>query len=125
VVEGQRVMQAASDVLLGWQRTVRPDGETRDFYVRQMWDGKVSADLDLLPLRGFHSYAAMCGWTLARAHARSGDRKAIAGYLGGGTTFAEAMATFAEAYADQNEADFARLQSAAADGDIPVATQGY
>jgi uncharacterized protein (DUF2252 family) len=125
VVEGQRLMQAASDVLLGWQTTVRPDGETRDFYVRQMWDGKVSADLDLLPLTGYQSYAAMCGWTLARAHARSGDRKAIAGYLGSGSTFSEALVTFAEQYADQNEKDYARLKAAAAAGEIPVAPEGY
>ena len=125
VVEGQRLMQAASDTLLGWQHVVRPNGETRDFYVRQMWDGKVSVDLDGLRVRGFQTYADMCGWTLARAHARSGDRKAIAGYIGGGATFADALATFAEQYADQNEADYARLQQAAAEGEIPVASKGY
>jgi uncharacterized protein (DUF2252 family) len=125
VVEGQRLMQAASDTLLGWQHIKRPDGEERDFYVRQMWDGKVSTDLDSLAARGFLTYAQMCGWTLARAHARSGDRKAIAGYLGGGVTFADALATFAEQYADQNEADYARLQQAAADGEVPVATERY
>jgi uncharacterized protein (DUF2252 family) len=125
VVEGQRLMQAASDTLLGWQHVVRPDGEERDFYVRQMWDGKVSVDLDGLVVRGFQTYAEMCGWTLARAHARSGDRKAIAGYIGGGVTFTDALATFAEQYADQNEADYARLKQAAADGHIQVATEGY
>jgi hypothetical protein len=125
VVEGQRLMQAASDALLGWQRTVRPDGETRDFYVRQMWDGKVSANLDIMPLTIFHPYARMCGWTLARAHARSGDRYAIAGYLGRSGRFDEAMVRFAEAYADQNERDYARLTLAAADGRITVAEQGY
>jgi uncharacterized protein (DUF2252 family) len=125
VVEGQRLMQAASDTLLGWQHVVRPDGEERDFYMRQMWDGKVSVDLDGLVARGFLAYAEICGWTLARAHARSGDRKAIAGYLGGGVTFADALATFAEQYADQNEADYARLQQAAAAGEVPVATEGY
>jgi uncharacterized protein (DUF2252 family) len=125
VVEGQRLMQAASDALLGWQRTVRPDGETRDFYVRQMWDGKVSANLDAMPMPLFHTYAQMCGWTLARAHARSGDRYAIAGYLGRSGRFDDAMVTFAEAYADQNERDYARLTQAAADGRIAVAEQGY
>jgi uncharacterized protein (DUF2252 family) len=125
VVEGQRLMQAASDTLLGWQTVVRPDGETRDFYVRQMWDGKVSVDLDRLLVPGFQAYADMCGWTLARAHARSGDRKAIAGYLGRGATFADAVATFAEQYADQNEADYARLKQAAAASEIQVATEGY
>lgn len=125
VVEGQRLMQAASDTLLGWQHVVRPNGETRDFYVRQMWDGKVSVDLDGLLVRGFLTYADMCGWTLARAHARSGDRKAIAGYIGRGATFADALATFAEHYADQNEADYTRLKQAAAAGDILVATKAY
>jgi uncharacterized protein (DUF2252 family) len=125
VVEGQRLMQAASDALLGWQRTVRPDGETRDFYVRQMWDGKVSANLDVMPPPLFPRYASMCGWTLARAHARSGDRYEIDGYLGSNGRFDEAMVAFAEAYADQNERDYARLTLAAADGRIAVAEQGY
>jgi uncharacterized protein (DUF2252 family) len=124
VVEGQRLMQAASDILLGWQRIVRPDdGEERHFYVRQMWDGKVSANPDKMTLKGFTAYAAICGWTLARAHARSGDRKALAGYLGSGVVFDEALVRFAESYADQNEADYALLQQAAAHGRIPVETE--
>ena len=123
VVEGQRLLQAASDVLLGWDRATNLDGETHDFYVRQMWDGKVSADLEKLSLDGFRVYAEICGWTLARAHARSGDAPAIAGYLGSGTRFDQAMATFATAYADQNEADFALLRQAADSGRI-VAAEG-
>jgi uncharacterized protein (DUF2252 family) len=121
VVQGQLLMQAASDLLLGWQRTTRPDGETRDFYVRQMWDGKVSANLARMPLKTFSAYAAMCGWTLARAHSRTGDRKTLGGYLGSGDVHDEAIVRFAEAYADQNEADYALLQQAAADGRIAVA----
>jgi uncharacterized protein (DUF2252 family) len=121
VVEGQRLMQAASDILLGWEQAVHPSGETHDFYVRQMWDGKVSAKLDKLEPDGYTAYAQICGWTLARAHARSGDRKAIAGYLGKSDTMAAAMAGFAEAYADQNEADYQRVRKAADDGLIPVA----
>jgi uncharacterized protein (DUF2252 family) len=124
VVEGQRLMQAASDILLGWQRIVRPDdGEERHFYVRQMWDGKVSANVDKMTLKGFSAYAGICGWTLARAHARSGDRKALSGYLGSGVVFDEALVRFAESYADQNEADYALLQQAAAEGRIPVETE--
>jgi uncharacterized protein (DUF2252 family) len=121
VVEGQRLMQAASDVLLGWQRIVHPDdGQERHFYVRQMWDGKVSANTDKMTLKGYTAYAGICGWTLARAHARSGDRKAVAGYLGSGVVFDEALVRFAESYADQNDADYALLQEAAAQGRIPV-----
>ena len=123
VVEGQRLTQAASDVLLGWERAVNVDGERHDFYVRQMWDGKVSADLAALDLSGFAVYAEICGWTLARAHARSGSPATIAGYLGSGEAFDEAMAGFAVAYAEQNEADFRLLQQAAHDGRI-VAVPG-
>jgi uncharacterized protein (DUF2252 family) len=122
VVEGQRLMQAASDMLLGWEQLTRPSGETYDYYVRQMWDGKASADLATLPLAGYRAYAQICGWTLARAHARTGDRKAIAGYLGSSDSMAEAMATFAESYADQNEADYQRVRRAADDGLIEVAS---
>jgi uncharacterized protein (DUF2252 family) len=123
VVEGQRMIQSASDVLLGWQRATNIDGETHDFYIRQMWDGKVSADLQTLDVRSFAVYAQICGWTLARAHARSGDAAAIAGYLGSGTGFDKAMGRFGQAYADQNEADFRELQRAALDGRV-TATPG-
>ena len=121
VVEGQRLLQAASDVLLGWDRAPSLDGEAHDFYVRQMWDGKVSADLAALDLSGFAVYAEICGWTLARAHARSGDAAAIAGYLGSGGRFDHAMAEFAVAYADQNEADFGLLRQAVDTGRLVAA----
>ena len=91
VVEGQRLMQGASDIMLGWQRITAPDGETRDFYIRQMWDWKLSADIDFMPLDGLRAYAEICGWTLARAHARSGDPIAITEYLGKTDSFDCAM----------------------------------
>jgi uncharacterized protein (DUF2252 family) len=114
VVEGQRLMQAAGDIFLGWCRTVGLDGRERDFYVRQLWDWKRSAEVERLTPRGLELYARMCGWTLARAHARSGDRIALAGYLGGGDSFEEAIAKFAEAYADQSERDHEALLAAIA-----------
>jgi uncharacterized protein (DUF2252 family) len=121
VVEGQRLMQAASDIFLGWV-TVESglDGSRHEFYVRQLWDGKGSANVDGMRPSDMAIYARLCGWTLARAHARSGDRIAIAAYLGGGTTFDEAIADFAEAYADQNERDYAEMMSAVQDGRIAV-----
>jgi uncharacterized protein (DUF2252 family) len=111
VVEGQRLMQAASDVFLGWVATKGLDGERRCFYVRQLWDGKGSAEVERMSPPGLALYASLCGETLARAHARSGDRIAIASYLGKGEAFDKALARFAEAYADQNERDFERLVS--------------
>ena len=87
-----------------------------------MWDGKASADLGAMPLDGYQAYAEICGWTLARAHARTGDRKAISGYLGSGRTMPKAMADFAESYADQNKADYRRVRRAADDGLIEVAS---
>ena len=92
VVEGQRMMQAAADVLLGWERITTIDGEERDFYVRQLWDAKGSPDVELMDASGLEAYGRVCGWTLARAHARSGDRIAIAAYLGRGDVFDRAMA---------------------------------
>jgi uncharacterized protein (DUF2252 family) len=118
VVEGQRLMQAASDIFLGWCRAVGEGGKPRDFYVRQLWDWKRSAEVERLKQRGFEVYAQICGWTLARAHARSGDRIAIAAYLGGGDSFEEAIAEFAEAYADQSERDHAALVGAIEKGRI-------
>jgi hypothetical protein len=109
VVEGQRLMQAASDLLLGWQRVVAPDGQTRDFYMRQLWDWKASAAIETMEPDLLSIYAGMCGWTLARAHARSGDPVAIGAYLGANTTFDDALSEFARAYADQNEADHQSL----------------
>jgi len=118
VVEGQRLMQAASDIMLGWVSAGGTDGVNRDFFVRQLWDGKGSAVLEVLEPSAMTAYAGLCGWTLARAHARSGDASGIAGYLGGGTVFDEAMSSFAEAYADQNEADHAALQRAVDSGRV-------
>jgi uncharacterized protein (DUF2252 family) len=107
VVEGQRLMQAASDILLGWLTAVEVlDGGRRDFYVRQLWDGKGSAQIESMTPNTMGLYGRLCGTALARAHARSGDRAAIASYLGGGDRFDEAMGDFAEAYAHQNERDY-------------------
>jgi hypothetical protein len=116
VVEGQRLMQSSSDILLGWFRTPGIDGVERDFYIRQLWDGKGSALVESMEPNALVSYAEICGWTLARAHARSGDAAAIAGYLGAGDTFDRALASFAEDYADQNERDYAAFRAAIADG---------
>lgn len=112
VVEGQRLMQAASDIFLGWCQASGVDGRPRDFYVRQLWDWKRSVDVERLTPHGLELYARMCGWTLARAHARSGDRVAISAYLGGSDSFDRAIAAFSEAYADQSERDHAALLSA-------------
>jgi uncharacterized protein (DUF2252 family) len=120
VVEGQRLMQAASDIFLGWVTVQGVDGEERCFYVRQMWDGKGSVEVEGLSASELATYGALCGRALARAHARSGDRIAIASYLGGGETFDEALARFAEAYADQSERDFEQLLEAAKSGRIAV-----
>jgi uncharacterized protein (DUF2252 family) len=120
IVEGQRMMQATSDILLGWERIVTIDGQERDFYIRQLWDAKGSPEVELMDKRALDSYGEICGWTLARAHARSGDRIAIAAYLGDGDSFDRAMATFAERYADQNERDYAALKEAAESGRVAV-----
>jgi uncharacterized protein (DUF2252 family) len=124
VVAGQRLMQAASDIFLGWQRTQAGlDGRTRDFYVRQLRDWKFSLDVSTMIPAGLRAYGQVCGWTLARAHARSGDRIAIAAYLGNSDVFDRAIAQFATAYADQNERDHQALVDAAATGRI-TAEQG-
>jgi len=119
VVAGQRLMQASSDIFLGWQRIEAGlDGRARDFYVRQLRDWKFSLDIpDMRPI-GMRRYGELCGWTLARAHARSGDRIAIASYLGNSDVFDKAIAAFAVAYADQNERDYQALKDAAATGRI-------
>jgi uncharacterized protein (DUF2252 family) len=124
VVEGQRVMQAASDILLGWTQ-VSIKGQENDFYVRQMWDWKESADISTMDPDALKVYGQLCGWTLARAHARSGDRVALAGYLGSDDKFDKAMVAFAEAYADQNAQDYKALQDAASAGRIEVASQAW
>ena len=118
VVSGQRLMQASSDIFLGWQRSTGSDGVRRDFYVRQLKDWKGSFDIDEAVAKGLALYGRTCGWTLARAHARSGDRIAIAAYLGRGDRFDCALAHFAEAYADQNERDYAALAEAVEGGRI-------
>ena len=132
VVEGQRLMQAASDIMLGWFRTPDIDGTQRDFYIRQLWDGKGAAIVEAMNPSALAMYARMCGWTLARAHARSGDSVAIGAYLGSGDVFDRAIAAylgkgpefdvaigeFADAYADQNDRDHAALVAAIASGRI-------
>jgi len=121
VVQGQRLTQAASDILLGWVKATGIDGKQRDFYVRQLWDQKGSAMVENMDARALTTYAEICGTTLAHAHARSGDRVAIAAYLGKSDTFDKAIAAFAEAYADQNERDYEALKAAADAGQIEVA----
>ena len=116
VVAGQLLQQAQSDIFLGWTRVTGPDGVDRDYYVRQLRDWKFSLPIEAMIPGGMTIYARMCGWTLARAHARSGDRIALAAYLGGSGKFDQAIADFAETYADQNERDYAALQAAVKDG---------
>jgi len=111
VVEGQRLLQASSDILLGWIRTTGLDGQDRDFYVRQLWDWKMSADIDTMQPKVLAIYAQLCGWTLARAHARSGDHIAIGAYLGSNDAFDRAIADFSRDYADQNERDYTEVAS--------------
>jgi len=118
VVQGQWLMQAASDILLGWLPALGIDGRERDFYVRQLWDGKRSIEVETLPPEGLAIYGQVCGWTLARAHARSGDRIAIGAYLGKGEAFDQAITEFSERYADQNELDYGALADAARSGRI-------
>ena len=114
VVEGQRLVQSASDIFLGWDTVTGPDGVTRDFYFRQMWDWKASPDIETMAPEIFKIYAQMCGWVLALGHARSGDAVAIGSYLGAGSRFDEAMCSFASGYADQNELDHRALKLAIA-----------
>jgi hypothetical protein len=116
------MMQAAPDIMLGWEQIVAIDGETKDFYIRQLWDAKGSAEVELMDAATLETYGRICGWTLARAHARSGDRIAMAAYLGNGEAFDRAMASFSETYADQNERDYRALQKAAASGRVAAET---
>jgi uncharacterized protein (DUF2252 family) len=116
VVTGQRVMQAASDMFLGWQRAMGLDGRIRDFYVRQLHDWKGSASIEDMTAKRLRLYAEVCAWTLARAHARSGDRIAIAAYLGDDEEFAQAVVTFADSYAEVNARDHARFGEAVRTG---------
>lgn len=121
VVAGQRLMQASSDIFLGWQRTNGLDGVDRDYYLRQLRDWKASADVEGSIPEGMSVYAQVCGWTLARAHARSGDRVAIGAYLGKTDRFDQAVADFSAAYANQNDKDHARLRHAIDDGRMSAA----
>jgi Uncharacterized protein conserved in bacteria (DUF2252) len=123
VVAGQHLMQAESDIFLGWTRAAGPDKIDRDFYVRQLKDWKFSFPIEAMIPHGMQIYAQLCGGTLARAHARSGDRIAIASYLGGSDVFDRAIADFAIAYADQNQRDYDALSQAATSGRV-VAERG-
>ena len=122
VVAGQHLMQASSDIFLGWEQVKGIDGVQRDFYIRQLRDWKGSVDTDRMVPEGMGAYGNLCGWTLARAHARSGDRIAIAAYLGSSPVFENAVASFAESYADQNQQDYDALVKAASDGRIVAET---
>jgi uncharacterized protein (DUF2252 family) len=123
VVAGQRLMQASSDIFLGWLHVESaPDGQARDFYGRQLKDWKGSAEIEQMIPKGMAHYGRWCGWTLARAHARSGDRRAIAAYLGKSPTFDRAIVEFSHAYAEQNERDYRALVAAAASGRVTTET---
>jgi hypothetical protein len=116
VVAGQRLMQGATDPFLGWQRIKGFDGAVRDYYVRQLHDWKGSAEVEDMLVSGADLYSRICGQTLARAHARWGDRIAVATYLGKGDAFDRAIADFSAAYADQNERDYEALVQAVKSG---------
>jgi uncharacterized protein (DUF2252 family) len=120
VVSGQRLMQAAGDGLLGWLTAEGIDGKKRDFYVRQLWDGKGSAEVELMDADTLRIYSQLCGWTLARAHARTGDRAAIAAYIGKGDRFDRAITEYSAAYADQNDLDYGVLMESERSGDLEV-----
>ncbi len=123
VVAGQRLMQASSDIFLGWLHVAEGiDGGNRDFYGRQLKDWKGSAEIERMKPSGLAAYGRLCGWTLARAHARSGDRIAIAAYLGKGAVFDRAIVEFSRAYAEQNERDYRALADAVAAGRITAET---
>ncbi len=122
VVVGQRLMQAASDFFLGWLRVKDLDGRERDYYIRQLHDWKGGVDVETFRVAGATLYGRLCGATLARAHARWGDRLAIASYLGKGNTFDRAIADFSSAYADQNERDYEAFAAAVASGRLAAET---
>jgi hypothetical protein len=122
VVAGQRAMQASSDILLGWARATDVDGVKRDYYFRQLHDCKGSFPAEEMLPPGMSVYAKMCGWTLARAHARSGDRVAIAAYLGKSHAFADAIGAFARLYADVSEQDHDALVRAVRSGRVVAET---
>jgi len=122
VVEGQRLMQAASDIMLGWDRVEGVDGISRDYYMRQLWDWKASAPVETMTPDIMRTYAQICGWTLARAHARSGDATTIGAYLGSGDVFDKAMVSFANSYAQQNDLDHRVLTEAIRSGQLDATT---
>jgi Uncharacterized protein conserved in bacteria (DUF2252) len=122
-VAGQHLQQAHSDIFLGWARVTGADKVDRDFYVRQLRDWKFSVPVEAMIPSRMTVYARLCGWTLARAHARSGDRIALAAYLGGSAKFDQAIADFAEAYADQNDRDYAALQAAVKEGKVEATNE--
>jgi len=123
VVVGQRLMQATSDIFLGWVHVDSGlDDQQRDFYGRQLKDWKGSAEIEQMVPEGMAAYGKLCGWTLARAHARSGDRIAIAAYLGNGTSFDRALVEFSKAYADQNDRDYRALKNAVDSGRLEAQT---
>jgi hypothetical protein len=123
VVAGQHLMQAGSDIFPGWTHAAGADGVDRDYYLRQLKDWKLPVPVEPALPSGLAVYARLCGWTLARAHARSGDRIALAAYPGGSATFDQAIADFADTYADQNERDHAALQAAVKNGRAEAATE--
>lgn len=123
VVEGQHMMQSVSDILLGWERAPQGlDSQPRDYYIRQLSDWKLSADVESMSPQGLTIYAEMCAWTLARAHARTGDRIAMSAYLGKSDAFDQALADFSSAYADQNQRDYQALVKAVKSGRIKAET---
>ena len=122
VVAGQLLMQAESDIFLGWTHVTGPDGVDHDYYIRQLKDWKFSFPIEAMIPSGMAAYAQICGWALARAHARSGDRITLAAYLGSSDKFDQAIADFAETYADQNDRDHAALQTAVNDGKVEATT---
>jgi uncharacterized protein (DUF2252 family) len=122
VVEGQQLTQAAGDIMLGWLRTAGADGVERDYYVRQLWDSKGSANVAVMDPKTMRMYAQVCGWALAKGHTRSGDAIAIDSYLGSSDALDRALAAFAEAYADQNQKDYEALQAAVASGRVVAET---
>jgi hypothetical protein len=120
VVEGQRLLQATSDILLGWIHVEGVDGVPRDYYVRQLWDGKMSPSFETMTPAALRLFADLCGRTLARGHARSGDRIAIAAYLGNGTAFDDAVVAVTNPDADLNHRHNEALTAAAKDGRLAV-----
>ena len=119
VVQGQKLIQNTADVLLGWSSFMAEDGRPRDYYVRQLWNGKGSIDIDNLNASGLSDLSRMCAWSLAHAHARTGDSIAIANYMGGTDEFDQAIASFAVSYAEQNDEDYAVFKKLLKSGDLP------